>query len=120
MLEQGLLELDAPRDLPVIISGMASSTIGWHELPYARTPFACDGSDVVWKQVEERVILVSGLRTEEKALRGTADAAVDRAILVEGSHRGRLDDALARHLLPLLEHPAVIDRYRLVYQLRKD
>lgn len=68
----------------------------------------------------EADVAVSGLRTEEKALRGTADAAVDRAILVEGSHRGRLDDALARHLLPLLEHPAVIDRYRLVYQLRKD
>src|SRR6184192_552896 len=30
--------------VPLIISGMASSAIGWKELPYARVQFALDGT----------------------------------------------------------------------------
>jgi hypothetical protein len=62
---------------------------------------------------------ISTLRTEEKKLRGAADAAVGWAYLVEGSDMGRLVDAIARHLLPLLPAPATIDHYRLAFQLRK-
>ena len=62
---------------------------------------------------------VSTLRTEEKKLRGSADDTVGQAILIEGSSMGRLTDALARHLLPLLAAPAVIDHYRLVFQLQR-
>lgn len=62
---------------------------------------------------------VSGLRSEEKSLRGIADAAAERVLLVEGSHPQRLADAIARHLLPSLALPPVIDRYRLVYRLQK-
>src|SRR5215213_427781 len=35
------------KDLPVIISGMASSNIGILELPYKDMPFALDGSDLL-------------------------------------------------------------------------
>lgn len=31
-LARGLDQLGAPADMPVVVSGMASSTIGWHEL----------------------------------------------------------------------------------------
>lgn len=63
--------------------------------------------------------VVSTLRTEEKKLRGTADALVEEAILVESSDSARLRDAVARHLLPYLAGTATIDRYRFVYQLQK-
>ena len=62
---------------------------------------------------------VSTLRTEEKKLRGAADDVVGWAYLVEGSDMGRLVDAIARHLLPLLPAPATIDHYRLAFQLRR-
>src|SRR5215203_5573640 len=32
------------RPLPLVISGMASSSVGWRELPYAKAPFPLDGS----------------------------------------------------------------------------
>jgi len=63
---------------------------------------------------------VSTLRTEEKKLRGTQDAVVEGAMLVEGSDGARLRDAVARHLLPYLAETATIDRYRFVYQLQKN
>src|SRR5258708_5697166 len=31
--------------VPLLLSGMASATIGWRELPYRPLPFATDGSD---------------------------------------------------------------------------
>src|SRR5579864_1871512 len=68
VLEAGLKKLKAPPAVPVVISGMASSTIGWKELPYAKVPFAFDGRDAVWDRIEPRVYLVSGLRTDTEVL----------------------------------------------------
>jgi len=70
VLAAGLRKLKAPAALPVVVSGMASSTIGWKELQYARVPFAFDGRNAVWAKIEPRVYLVSGLRTESEILRG--------------------------------------------------
>ncbi len=36
---------------PVLVSGMASSSIGWRELPYAPLPFPLDGSGLVVRSV---------------------------------------------------------------------
>ncbi len=63
---------------PIAISGMASSSIGWQELPYARLPMSLDGSGLLWRDAEplslgdteHRVILVSGARTDTDVLRG--------------------------------------------------
>src|SRR5688572_748560 len=47
VMRQSLKDLAARHPLngaPLVISGMASSTIGWKELPYAKTPFPLDGS----------------------------------------------------------------------------
>ena len=65
-------------DVPTVVSGMASSSIGWCELPYARVPFRLDGSGAVVKRLSYpladgsrgRAMLVSGLRTNTEVLRG--------------------------------------------------
>jgi 2-dehydro-3-deoxygalactonokinase len=55
---------------PVVISGMAGSSIGWKELPYARLPFRLDGSDAVVEEIEPDTFLISGVRSEEDVMRG--------------------------------------------------
>ncbi len=60
--------------IPVVISGMASSSIGMKELPYATVPFGLDGKGIFtdrFRAVDGReIILVSGLRTETDVMRG--------------------------------------------------
>lgn len=62
--------------LPLVLSGMASASIGMLELPYTPLPFAIDGSDM---QVEimpaagtctNPVLLVSGVCTHNDVMRG--------------------------------------------------
>lgn len=69
-LARGLEQLKAPPTYPVIVSGMASSSIGWKDLPYARLPFSLDGRDAVWEKMDDRVYLISGLRSATDVLRG--------------------------------------------------
>jgi len=60
--------MDAP--IPVVISGMAGSSIGWKELSYARLPFRLDGSDAVVDEIELNTFLISGVRSEDDVMRG--------------------------------------------------
>ncbi|PJJ59757.1 2-dehydro-3-deoxygalactonokinase [Hymenobacter chitinivorans] len=73
------LEEDAGRPLtgvPVVISGMASSTVGMLELPYKPMPFAVDGADLATKLLPatadfaQPVLLISGVRTPDDVMRG--------------------------------------------------
>lgn len=90
-------------DLPVLISGMASSSVGWKELPYARTPFALDGSGVRYEAIGsgERFVayLISGVRTNRDVMRGEecevlglvfqgvlGDADRDTTLILPGTH----------------------------------
>lgn len=63
-------------ELPIIISGMASSSIGIEELPYAGLPFALDGTGVITRKIvasqtlQNDIILVSGLRSDADVMRG--------------------------------------------------
>jgi 2-dehydro-3-deoxygalactonokinase len=63
-------------DAPVIISGMASSSIGMLELPYKKMPFRCDGSDLVIQTIpggeddRHKIIMISGARSSVDVLRG--------------------------------------------------
>lgn len=67
-----------PSGLATVVSGMASSTVGWHELPYARAPLALDGRNLVvapvptesWDPRLGPVWLVSGVRTATDIMRG--------------------------------------------------
>lgn len=62
--------------LPVIISGMASSSIGWQELPYSSLPFDLNGNRLAWQELDPlmpgggSVVLVSGVRDELDVMRG--------------------------------------------------
>ncbi len=62
--------------LPLVISGMASSSIGMRELPYARLPLAIDGSGLAVEHVAGRedfphpVVLISGVRSHDDVMRG--------------------------------------------------
>lgn len=88
---------------PIVVSGMASSSIGWKELPYASVPFRLDGSDVQYAALEpvkgSEVFLMSGVRTENDVIRGEENELIglfqlpeyaqlaDRAIVVmPGTH----------------------------------
>src|SRR2546425_2437732 len=65
------------RKLPLVISGMASSSVGWRELPYAKTPFPLDGCSVRsqelnWSKPEwlGPAYLISGVATASDMMRG--------------------------------------------------
>lgn len=64
------------KHLPVVISGMASSTLGIMELPYAALPFSLKGDNAVWYRMgpselfPHLVILLSGVRGQEEVMRG--------------------------------------------------
>lgn len=61
---------------PVIISGMASSSIGLTELPYASLPFTLDGSDAIFEKIEgtegfpHEIVIISGVAGEDDVMRG--------------------------------------------------
>jgi 2-dehydro-3-deoxygalactonokinase len=62
--------------VPIVLSGMASSSIGMQELPYARLPFALDGSHLGTQQFDEwphfphAITLISGVRSDHDVMRG--------------------------------------------------
>lgn len=75
VLERAIVTLGAgvAPDLPVVISGMASSTLGWMSLPYARLPAPVDGSTIRFVDFQSRgrpVRLVSGLQDDSDVMRG--------------------------------------------------
>jgi len=61
---------------PLVISGMACSTLGMIDLPYKEGAFATDGSDLVTKLVfaennfNNDIIFISGSKTDRDAMRG--------------------------------------------------
>ncbi|MBC7889522.1 MAG: 2-dehydro-3-deoxygalactonokinase [Ferruginibacter sp.] len=63
-------------DAPIILSGMASSSIGMMELPYKQLPFRCSGADLVVHFVKpltnngHKIIIISGASSEVDVLRG--------------------------------------------------
>ena len=62
--------------LPVVVSGMASSTLGIRPLAYAPVPFRLDGRDVVWARIEGMlskggsILLLSGVSSGKDMIRG--------------------------------------------------
>jgi 2-dehydro-3-deoxygalactonokinase len=81
IIREHLKELSAKsetslEDIPLIISGMASSNLGMMELPYKELPFALDGSDLRAEMIPASasfpypVLLISGVRTEDDVMRG--------------------------------------------------
>jgi 2-dehydro-3-deoxygalactonokinase len=64
--------------VPVVVSGMASSSIGWRELPYASLPFSLTGADACVARLDLAledgsslpVLLVSGVAGDDDMMRG--------------------------------------------------
>ncbi len=60
----------------LVISGMASSSIGMAEVPYSTLPFPVDGSQASLKRLAEQpnfpheILLISGVRSEHDVMRG--------------------------------------------------
>ena len=78
---------------PVVISGMAGSSIGWKELPYARLPFHLDGRDAVVDEIESGIFLISGVRSEDDVMRGEETeilgldlAQEEMVVILPGTH----------------------------------
>jgi 2-dehydro-3-deoxygalactonokinase len=63
-------------NVPIVLSGMASSSIGMTELPYKELPFSADGSDLIVHTIENsderkyKIIIISGARSEVDVMRG--------------------------------------------------
>ncbi|GAA4469896.1 2-dehydro-3-deoxygalactonokinase [Nibrella saemangeumensis] len=85
--------------VPMIISGMASSSIGMEDVPYAQLPFALNGSraSVCYfdSQVDfpHEVYLVSGVRSGEDVMRGEETQLIGVTTLLRSTDR-TLDDAI--------------------------
>ncbi|MSU47890.1 MAG: hypothetical protein EXS37_02150 [Opitutus sp.] len=82
---------------PIIITGMASSNVGWLQLPYAVAPFPLDGSGcqtgrVTFPAVDGRTrtaTLISGVRTDDDIMRGEECALIGANVLrSESAARG--------------------------------
>lgn len=59
---------------PIAISGMASSSIGWRDLPYATLPFPLSGVDLPLSRLDtdnsRPIVLCSGVRGPHNVMRG--------------------------------------------------
>ncbi|TCD00067.1 2-dehydro-3-deoxygalactonokinase [Pedobacter psychroterrae] len=88
--------------IPVLLSGMASSTIGLVDIPYKELPFALNGSDLNIRAIQEHspdnpLIVISGACTANDVMRGEETKVlgcahylddIDRAVqlLMPGTH----------------------------------
>src|SRR6185312_11764655 len=87
--------------VPLVISGMATSSIGLREIPHRPMPFALDGSDLRVERVQFEsgkfgpTLLIPGVRTEEDMMRGEEVQVIganargeegDATIILPGTH----------------------------------
>ncbi|MCX6218492.1 2-dehydro-3-deoxygalactonokinase [Spirosoma sp.] len=78
--------------IPIVISGMASSSIGMAEVPYATLPFPVDGSLSSTKRLPKQgdfpheITLISGVRTEHDVMRGEETQLIGLLALLDTQH----------------------------------
>lgn len=74
VLERAIMDLGVTsQDVPMVVSGMASSTLGLQSLPYASLPAPIDGSTLRYADISlsgRKVRLVSGLQAVNDVMRG--------------------------------------------------
>lgn len=90
----------APDGIPVVLSGMASSSIGLMELPYKKLPFSTAGTDLSVQSLQNNqnpLLIISGACTEDDVMRGEEtkivgaaaslpDAGEEQLLLLPGTH----------------------------------
>ncbi|WP_235297508.1 2-dehydro-3-deoxygalactonokinase [Portibacter marinus] len=72
--------------LPLVISGMASSSIGMQEMPYADFPFSNDGRELLHQKITDHgltIILISGVKSPDGMMRGEETQAIGLTSLLE-------------------------------------
>lgn len=95
------------RPLPLVISGMASSTIGWREVPYLEGPLNLDATnlrfhEIEWPQPEcvSRTFLIGGVAIHPEMMRGEEVEAIgllaglpprNAVLLLPGTHSKHLN-----------------------------
>ncbi len=73
----------------IILSGMASSSIGMKLMPYSSVPFSLNGSDALTEMIKKDqylphdIILVSGVKTQEDVIRGEETQLVGMVSLLK-------------------------------------
>lgn len=78
------------RQTPVVISGMASSSVGMQELAYAELPFLTDGSNAQValithpKLFDLPLLLISGVRHGDEVMRGEETQLIGIVDMLEG------------------------------------
>jgi len=81
VLQSAITELESKSELsleglPIVISGMASSSLGIKELPYAPIPFSVDGQSIQWEKISSskgfshNLFLISGIEKKGDVMRG--------------------------------------------------
>jgi 2-dehydro-3-deoxygalactonokinase len=87
--------------VPIVLSGMASSSLGMVTLPYKQIPFKTDGSDLEIRRINSApdfphdVIIISGVCSEVDVMRGEetqlvgsveTDSGYERVYIFPGTH----------------------------------
>jgi 2-dehydro-3-deoxygalactonokinase len=82
-----------PTDIPLIISGMAASAVGMHELPYKQLPIKTIAEELITyitrttEAFPYKTILVSGLRTVNDVMRGEETILAGRDLQNSDKHQ---------------------------------
>jgi 2-dehydro-3-deoxygalactonokinase len=82
-------QLKEKKNIPILVSGMASSSIGIEELPYAKIPFALNGKNTISKFMKSNaefpydLLLISGVSTSNDVMRGEETQLVGIAQIKE-------------------------------------
>jgi 2-dehydro-3-deoxygalactonokinase len=99
VLRDHLAKLGAPKNIPVVISGMAGARQGWVEAPYLHTPTRLDAlhAGAVRVDADRDIRILPGIaqaradrpdvmRGEETQLLGTIDPAFSGLVCIPGTH----------------------------------
>jgi 2-dehydro-3-deoxygalactonokinase len=98
-----LMSLKVSADLDhilVILSGMASSSIGMRNVPYSNVPFALDGSSAEILKINaddmlhHDIVLVSGVKTDHDVLRGEETQLLGLIALLKDSNQYKEESIL--------------------------
>ena len=98
VIKTSIFELEASTNcsltgVPIVLSGMASSSLGMVTLPYKQIPFKTDGSDLEIRQVNSspdfphEVLIISGVCSEVDVMRGEETQLVGSVEEVSGYER---------------------------------
>lgn len=75
--------------IPMVISGMASSSIGLLEIPYAQLPFSTEGKDISARYIAATpafahdIYLISGVKSDDDVIRGEEIEVIGLSFLKE-------------------------------------